>query len=51
MSNKDFYLIEQLIVFSSFSEEGFNIKDRKMDMSTVLKVYVHIMYIIIYVKF
>lgn len=44
MSNKDFYLIEQLIVFSSFSEEGFNVKDRKMDMSTVLKVCTYNVY-------
>lgn len=44
MSNKDFYLIEQLIVFSSFSEEGFNIKDRRMDMSTVLKVCTYNVY-------
>lgn len=44
MSNKDFYLIEQLIVFSSFSEEGFNVQDRKMDMSTVLKVCTYNVY-------
>lgn len=31
--------ISRLIVFSSFSEEGFNVKDRKMDMSTVLKEF------------
>lgn len=38
MCNKGFDLFGQLIVFSSFSEKGFNVENRRMDMSTVLKV-------------